>query len=293
MTDAVLLVAHGTVENLDDLPAFVLRIRHGRPPPPDLVAELRRRYEAIHGSPLLEITRAQAATLEHRLGLPVLVGMRLWEPSVEHALRDAAARGVQRLCVLPLAPYSVRVYCDAAERSLASVEKDLNGAAPALVRAEPWGTEPAYVEAHVARIRHALGSDGDAAVVMTAHSLPMRALQAGDAYEAEVRASAAAIAEQLGRPWRIAFQSQGADGGEWLGPDLRSVLEEVAGEGARRVLVAPIGFLADHVETLYDLDIEAAGWAGELGLELLRVPALNLDLRLAEALASVARRALG
>lgn len=287
MSDAVLLVAHGTVENLDDLPAFLLRIRHGRPAPAELLGEMRRRYEAIHGSPLLEITRAQAATLERRLELPVLVGMRLWHPTVEEALADAMARGVTRLCVLPLAPYSVHVYCDAAERSLSSVGGELQ-----LVRAEPWGTEPAFVEAHVARIRHTLRDDTEAAIVMTAHSLPTRAIQSGDPYEAQVRASAAAIGDALGRPFQLAFQSQGADGGDWLGPDLRSVLGQVAAGGARRVLIAPIGFLADHVETLYDLDIEAAAWATDLGLELLRVPALNLDLRLAEAMAAVARRAL-
>ncbi len=292
MSDAVLLVAHGTVENLDDLPAFLLRIRHGRPAAPELLAEMRRRYEAIHGSPLLEITRAQAAALEHRLGLPVVVGMRLWHPTVEEALIAAAARGVERLCVLPLAPYSVHVYCDAAERSLESVRGELAGAPMELVRAEPWGTEPAFVEAHVARIRHALGDHTDATIVMTAHSLPTRAIQSGDPYEAQVRASAAAIGDSLGRPFRLAFQSQGADGGEWLGPDLRGVLAEVAAAGAHRVLVAPIGFLADHVETLYDLDIEAAAWAAGLGIELTRVPALNLDMRLAGAMAAVARRAL-
>ena len=108
--DGVLLVAHGTVERLDEMPAFLQRIRHGRPASPELVAELVRRYQAIGGSPLLEITRRQAAALAERLGLSVLVGMRLWNPSVESALREAAERGLARLVVLPLAPFSVHVY---------------------------------------------------------------------------------------------------------------------------------------------------------------------------------------
>ncbi|MEB2324968.1 MAG: ferrochelatase [Sorangiineae bacterium] len=127
---------------------------------------------------------------------------------------------------------------------------------------------------------------------MTAHSLPSAAIRAGDRYEAEVRASAAAVGALVDRPFRLAFQSQGADGGEWLGPGLRDALEAARAAGARRAVVAPIGFLADHVETLYDLDVEARDWARALGLELARVPALGAHPGLVEALARVAERTL-
>ncbi|HET7541550.1 MAG TPA: ferrochelatase [Polyangiaceae bacterium] len=289
----ILLAAHGTVENLADLPAFLARIRHGRPPPPGLVEELARRYEAIGGSPLLRVTEEQARALEARTGLPVLLGMRLWEPSVEGAFREAAQRGITRLVLVPLAPFSVEVYGAAAQRSLEAVRSELNEATPELVSCEPWGTEPAFVEAHVAALGAALRIDSrDSALMLTAHSLPRAAIRAGDRYQAEVEASARAIAERVGRPCELAYQSQGADGGEWLGPDLRQTFERLARSGVRQITLSPFGFLADHVETLYDLDIEARAWAAALGLGFERVPALNSAPGLIDALASVALRAL-
>jgi protoporphyrin/coproporphyrin ferrochelatase len=288
--DGVLLVAHGTVRDLDELPEFLLRIRHGRPASPELVAELRRRYEAIGGSPLLEITRQQGKALARQLELPVLTAMRLWQPTVEEALRAASSLRLQRLCVVPLAPYSVHVYALAAARSLEAVRAELGAAAPLLVACEPWGCEPAFVGAWA----RAIGERCQAAdaIVLSAHSLPSRAIAMGDPYELQFRASAGAIEAALGRACEVAFQSAGADGGDWLGPDILEVLETMATRGARRVVVAPVGFVAEHVETLYDLDIEAAGRARELGMELFRVSAPNADPGLIEALASVTVRAL-
>ncbi|MEI9950675.1 MAG: ferrochelatase [Pseudomonadota bacterium] len=289
----ILLVAHGTVASVAELPEFVARIRHGRPAPPGLVLELSRRYEAIGGSPLLRLTEEQARALEVRSGLPVLLGMRLWEPSVETAFREAARRGIARLVLVPLAPFSVEVYGAAARRSLESVRAELAEATPELVICEPWGTEPAFVEAHCAALRAPLRIDSrDSAVMLTAHSLPRAAIRAGDRYQAEVEASARAIAERLGRPCELAYQSQGADGGEWLGPDLRQTFERLAQAGVRQITLSPFGFLADHVETLYDLDIEARAWATALGLGFERVPALNTAAGLIEALSTVALRAL-
>jgi ferrochelatase len=289
----ILLVAHGTVSNLDDLPAFVARIRHGRPPPPGLVEELRHRYEAIGGSPLLRVTEEQGRALELKTGLPVLLGMRLWEPSVEAALREAARREIARLVVLPLAPFSVDVYGAAARRSLESVRAELGASTPELVVCEPWGSEPAFVEAQRSALAERLAQSApNSAVVLTAHSLPRAAIRAGDRYQAEVEASARAVAQRLGQSCELCYQSQGADGGEWLGPDLRQTFERLRGHGATQVTLSPFGFLADHVETLYDLDIEARRWATELGLSFERVPALNSAPGLIEALASVAQRAL-
>ena len=298
MSDAsstgILLVAHGTVSNLDDMGAFVARIRHGRPPPPGLVEELRHRYDAIGGSPLLAITDAQAQALSARAELPVIVGMRLWDPSVESAFRTAAERGIRRLVLVPLAPFSVAVYGAAARRSLEAVRAELGDATPELVVCEPWGTEPAFVNAHCEALSAHLRVESRASsVVLTAHSLPAVAIRAGDRYQAEVEACAAAVTERLGRPCELAFQSQGADGGEWLGPDLRQTFERLAQAGSRQITLSPFGFLADHVETLFDLDIEARALASSLGLGFERIPALNTNPGLIEALASVALRALG
>lgn len=289
----ILLVAHGTVANLDDLPAFVARIRHGRPPPPGLIDELRHRYEAIGGSPLLRVTAEQAEALSTRTGLPVLLGMRLWEPSVEAAYRQAAQRGLARLVLVPLAPFSVDVYAAAARRSLEAVRAELGAATPELLVGEAWGAEPAFIEAQCAALQAHLRVDSrDSAVMLTAHSLPRAAIRAGDRYQLEVEQSARAIAERLGRPCELAYQSQGADGGEWLGPDLRQTFERLARAGVRQITLSPFGFLADHVETLFDLDIEARAWASALGLGFERVPALNAAPGLIEALANVATRAV-
>jgi ferrochelatase len=290
----ILLVAHGTVTDLAELPAFVARIRHGRPAPPGLVEELRRRYEAIGGSPLLRVTEEQARALEADTGLPVLLGMRLWDPSVETAFRAAARRELKRLVLVPLAPFSVDVYGAAARRSLDSVRAELGALTPELVLCEPWGSEPDFVATHADALSAQLRLDSRAsAVVLTAHSLPSAAIRAGDRYQAEVEACVQAIAQRLGRPCQLAYQSQGADGGEWLGPDLRQTFEQLASGGVRQVTLSPVGFLADHVETLYDLDIEARGWARTLGLGFERVPALNTHPGLINALARVAGRALG
>lgn len=290
--DGVLLVAHGTVTDLDDLPEFLARIRRGRPAPPELVQELRHRYEAIGGSPLLDITREQGQALARRLELPVLIAMRLWHPTVEEVLGAAVGLGLRRLCVLPLAPFSVHVYFEAAQRSLDSIRGELGERAPELVPSEPWGTEPEFVRSWAEAIARARGPGDESPVVLTAHSLPTRAIAAGDPYEAQVRACADAVARSVGGSCTVAFQSAGAGGGEWLGPDLSVMLRELAQRGERRVVVAPIGFVAEHVETLFDLDVEAARQARELGLELARAPVPNTDPGLIEALARVAERAL-
>jgi ferrochelatase len=284
--DAVLLTAHGTVEHLHELPEFLLRIRHGRPAPAGLVSELERRYSAIGGSPLLRVTNEQAALLADSLRVPVFVGMRLWRPEISDALASAVRAGVKRVCVLPLAPFSVHVYAKAAERACSEL-----GAGLELVTASPFGGSEGFVNAQVAAIGPHLRSDANEELVLTAHSLPMSVVNGGDPYRELVEASARAIGERLGRPFVLAYQSQGADGGDWLGPDLRQVLSDVRARGRTRVVIAPIGFLSDHVETLYDLDIEAKGWAAELGLGFDRVPALNTAAELIAALDQAARRA--
>lgn len=286
--DAVLLVAHGTVSRSDDIPAFLLRIRGGRPVSDSLVAEVRRRYQRIGKSPLLDVTRAQAAALEQRLGVPVFVGMRLWDPSIESALEEAARRGIRRLVMIALAPFSVHVYWQALQRAREAVFSGTR-VPPTLLRVDPWGTHPHFVRAHAELI--ATYVPPDVPLVLTAHSLPLVAIHNGDPYETQVRESAEAVAAALGRPYQLAFQSQGADGGDWLGPDLNTVLAGLSEDGETDVALAPFGFLAEHVETLYDLDVEAKDLAESLGLKLFRVPAIGLADGLIEALAELAENA--
>jgi ferrochelatase len=303
MKKAVLLIGHGTVERLDDLPAFLANIRRGHAAPTELVAEVRRRYEAIGGkSPLTELSRSLARKVEGLLRVPVRLAMRLWEPYPEAVLRELAAEGDLRVAVVPLAQHSAHVYAAAvragAEKVAAETGRRIDVAA-----APNWGNESGLLDAYAALLEASiaeLARPDEARVVMTAHSLPVAVLRGGDPYEREMRASADAVGARIRasrpklRPHVVAFQSQGmgtgADGKpmEWLGPELRPALEAIARDGAKDVVVAPIGFLADHVEILYDLDIEAQAWAKELGVHLHRTRSLNDSDALARVVADVA-----
>lgn len=260
MKQGVVLVHHGTVEDLDDMPAFLKNVRRGRDASPELQREMRRRYEEIGGSPLGKITARVAKKLESVIGTPVRAAGRLWPPSVKDV---ASELGVERLVVIPLAQHSAHVYAEAARRE----------AGVRVVAAGNWGQTPALLAAFAARIRAA--ARPNATLVLTAHSLPKHVIAAGDAYEREVRVSAEAIASRVADLFpetRVAFQSQGADGGDWLGPTLVETLDAIK---TPRVVIAPIGFLADHVEILYDIDIEAAALATARGIELTRTESLN------------------
>jgi len=294
---AVVLIAHGTVEDLDELPPFLAAIRRGHPAPPALVAEVRRRYEAIGGqSPLLAICREVAAKLEARLALPVRLAMRLWEPYPKEVLAALLGQGVERVVVVPLAQHSAAIYGESVEAAAKELAAEGRGALQ-VVAAKNWGQEPGLTRAFASEVRRALEATPQAIregtlLLFTAHSLPVAVIRGGDPYEIEVRKSATAIVEALGAacpPSRVAFQSQGMGGGEWLGPDLPASLDAARAEGMTHVLVAPIGFLADHVEVLYDLDIEAQALAKERGLTLGRTESLNASGGLLDALEAVAR----
>ncbi|UQA62038.1 ferrochelatase [Polyangium aurulentum] len=293
MTTAVLLSCHGTVSRVEDIPAFLNNIRRGRPTPPELVAEIRHRFERIGGSPLMTITAAQGRALEGRIGIPVEVSGRLWHPYIKDVLQRLVEGGARTVISLPLAPQSVHVY-NASVREAAAAYPDVT-----IRGAPPWGNEPALIDAFIETIDEALApvpaeERAGFAVVLSAHSLPMRVLAAGDPYEHQFKEMAGAVAARLqarGMVTRIAFQSQGASNEAWLGPDLPTTFSELHAAGARDVLVAPIGFVADHVETLYDLDVEGPDMAAKAGLvRFLRARALNDRPRFIDALEAVVRR---
>lgn len=300
---AVVLVAHGTVDSLDELPEFLKNIRRGHPAPPELLAEVRRRYEAIGGqSPLNAINRELAQRLEARLGMPVRTANRLFHPYPKDVLPELVEGGAKRVLVVPLAQHSAPIYGDAVKAAAQEAGLDVQ-----VLAAPNWGRTPELTEAFARSVVETLARvpDGErdrTSLLFTAHSLPVSIIEAGDPYEDELRASAEAVAARVRdlAPGRfvdhlVAFQSQGLSAGPggrpmaWLGPDLRSRLEVLAARGRKEVVIAPIGFLADHVEILYDLDIEARGWAEELGITLRRAPSLNASDGLVDALAAVTR----
>ncbi len=294
----VVLVAHGTVDALDDLPEFLTNIRRGHAPSPELLHEVRRRYEAIGGqSPLNAINRELATKLSARLGVPARLANRLFRPYPKAALEELAGEGVTGVAVVPLAQHSAKIYGESVEAAAREVP-----AITRVVSATNWGRSPELTDAFARAIVAALAEvPGQADLILTAHSLPVAVVQAGDPYEAEVRGSAEDVVARVHQlaPGRVAhhavaFQSQGMSTGPggrpiaWLGPDLRAALEAAKGRGASHVVVAPIGFLADHVEILYDLDVEARSWAEELGVVLVRSASLNAGDAMVEALAAIA-----
>jgi len=296
-TDALVTIGHGTVDRLQDLPEFLTNIRRGHAPPPELVAEVRRRYEAIGGrSPLNDICRTLTKKLGEQLGVRTAYAGRMWDPKPGQVLRELLEKGITRVVVLPLAQHSAPLYVESV-RAAANAIAESGG--PALEVRGPghWGQEPlltaAFAKSLLAAIEKVPAPErARTRVLFSAHSLPLASLRGGDPYEREVRASAAAVARELGDrmlPHELIFQSQGMSGGEWLGPDVKASLEKLANEGVKRVLFAPIGFLADHVEVLYDLDIEAATWATQLGLVYSRTESLNASAALVDALEAVVR----
>jgi ferrochelatase len=289
----VLLLAHGTPESLDDMPEYLTRVRGGRPPSPELVEEMRRNYAAIGGrSPLTALTRAQAEALARALGgdTPVFLGMRNWRPFIADALREARTKGVDTLVAVPLAPQysalSVAKYKEATEAARP------DGLTVRFV--EAWHDHPGLLDAFAEKVKEALLRQPADAVVFTAHSLPRRVVEAGDPYPAQVAATAAGVARRAGLDgYRLAWQSAGRTNEPWLAPTLEEELATLAGEGARRVLAAPVSFVCDHTEVLFDIDVQARAAAAKLGLRLARTESLNDSARFIAALRDLVHAARG
>jgi ferrochelatase len=292
----VLAMAYGTPAGPEDLEAFYTDIRRGRPPTPELLAELRDRYAAIGGvSPLLGITRAQATGIERELrarGIhaTAAIGMRHADPRIAEGLDRLVAAGVDEVVAITLAPHfsrmSVGAYAALAEEAAAA-----HGVPLTVVRS--WHLAPGYLAFLASAVAEALASlpagvRDDAHVVFTAHSLPERILADGDPYPAQLRETAAAVAERAGlQRWSVGWQSAGRTADPWIGPDVLDVLGTLAADGAPAVVVCAAGFVADHLEVLYDLDIEARDRAAELGIAFARTRSPNDDPAFVAGLADV------
>jgi len=300
---AVLLLAHGTPGNVDEIPEYLRNVVSGRPMPQSVIEEIQHRYSLIGEprghSPLTDLTMEQARLLQEELSkpgeaIPVYVGMRNWRPYIADTVKQMRADGVDEAAAICLAPQnsrtSVGLYRRAVQAEAAGMRVDF---------LEGWAEEPLLAEAFADRLRvaHARLSaevGGDVPVIFTAHSVPLRTVQppatpeggprlwpgseaTADPYAEEARLTARLVAERVPevRDWRFAFQSQGASGGPWIGPSVEETLDGLAGEGVKAVVLQPIGFLCDHVEILYDIDIAFKGYAAKVGVRLERPESLN------------------
>lgn len=285
--DAVLLIAFGGPERMEDVRPFLANVLKGRPAPPERIESVVHHYELIGGrSPLNELTRRQATALEALLAssgpaLPVYVGMRNWHPYLADTLATMRTAGVRRAVGLILAPQQNDAGWERYQRDVAEARAALGDAAPAVDFAPNWHAHPLFIDAAAARARDALIAlpperRRDLQLVFTAHSIPV-AMAAVGPYEGQLRIGAALIAEQLGlREHRLAYQSRsGSPRDPWLEPDIGAVVREEAARGTRELLVVPIGFVCDHVEVLYDLDIEARQIADQAGIGFTRAATVN------------------
>jgi protoporphyrin/coproporphyrin ferrochelatase len=297
----VLLMTYGSpAPDLHDLPEYLAAVRGGRAAPDDVVVEFQRRYEVIGGSPLIPITREQAAAVAEHLradGLDATatVGMRFSEPSILAGLRELSDLGCTTVTAIVMSPQYSELLMAGYRKALDAAVAELGPEAPSVHLAPAWYREPGFIEAVVERIREGLGRLPEGApVLLTAHSLPKRVAEAEPAYLDQLRETAEAVAEAAGLSedrWAFCWQSAGHEPGEWMKPDFTDVLPRLRDEGHAGVLVAPIQFLADHLEILYDVDIGAREQAEEAGMAFARIESLNLSPTFIGALASVARRA--
>jgi ferrochelatase len=311
---AVLLLAHGTPETIEEIPEYLRNVVSGRPLPSQVIEEIKHRYSLIGRSPLTEITLAQGRLVEAELvaeglDVQVYVGMRNWKPYIPDVVRKMRADGVTDMAVICLAPQnsrtSVGLYKRAVQAEAGSLKVDFT---------EAWAQDPLLADAFAERLRAAQarmiqGTGAAVPVLFTAHSVPLRTVQVtesvegqpklwpgegADPYAEEARRTAEIVAERVPEipKWWFAFQSQGASGGPWIGPSVEETLTEIAGAGVKTLLLQPIGFLCDHVEILYDVDIAFKAFAQNLGIRLERPESLNVSPILARAIAGLAKRGL-
>jgi ferrochelatase len=311
---AILLLAHGTPETVDQIPEYLRNVVSGRPLPQSVIEEIQHRYSLIGRSPLTEITLEQARLVEAELAsidqpVPVYVGMRNWRPYIPDVVRQMRADGVEEAAVLCMAPQNSRTSVGLYKRA---VEAEATGLR--IHFTEGWAQHPLLADAFAERLRPVLSkltaeAGAPVPVLFTAHSVPTRTVQppapgdnqprlwpgqGADPYADEARHTAELVAARVPEipRWWFAFQSQGASGGPWIGPSVEETLDSIAAEGVKALILQPIGFLCDHVEILYDVDILFRGYAANLGIRLERPESLNASRTLARAIADLVQRGL-
>jgi ferrochelatase len=316
---AILLLAHGSPDRVEDIAEYLRNVTSGRPLPEPIVREVEHRYRQIGRSPLTEITLRQAEGVSRESGLPVYVGMRNWRPYIGDTVRKMAEDDVTHAIVICLAPHNSRT-------SVGLYARALRGAAPEATAAprqgqtpafagggdfaslpftidfvESWHDDPLLIKAFAQRLREGwqracAEAGGRLPVIFTAHSVPLRTIAEGDPYEVQTRETAALVAASVPEiaqsKWRFAFQSQGMSGGEWLGPTVEETILGLKAAGQTGVFVQPIGFVCDHVEVLYDVDIAFRRFAEEKGLRLWRAESLNDSAAFVQAVAALAAERL-
>jgi protoporphyrin/coproporphyrin ferrochelatase len=307
---AVLLLAHGSPDSVADIPEFLRNVTSGRPIPSQVVEEITHRYAMIGRSPLREITLQQGELLAAELKLPVYVGMRNWTPYIPDVVAQMTSDGIAQAVAICLAPQNSRTSVGLYRRALFGDGLALSAEPtyPSMGRdpkfdigfVESWHDHPLLVQAFAERLletwRAASAEYGrEVPVIFTAHSVPSRTIAEGDPYEAQAQQTAELVAKsaQLDIGWQFAFQSQGMSGGPWLGPTVESAILALKGAGHSGVFIQPIGFLCDHVEILYDIDIAFRDFARQNGMNLSRAQSLNASPVLIRALADLARSQLG
>jgi ferrochelatase len=295
---AVLLLAHGSPDSPADVPEFMKHITGGRPVPDAVLEEVKHRYGLIGKSPLTEITQAQAEGLRQKLGMPVYLGMRNWRPFIADAVREMMNSGVEQVLAICLAPQNSSTSTGLYRKALMAELKP----AVAVNFVEAWHGHPLLIQAFAEKLepvwRRASGElQSPAPVIFTAHSVPTRTIQAGDPYEQQAKETARLVAGKLSgltpELWRFAFQSQGMSGGPWLGPTVESAILDFKKQRHKGVVIAPVGFVCDHVEVLYDVDVAFRQFAAEQGMQLWRPESLNASPTFIAALTSLAASRLG
>ncbi len=290
---AVLLLAHGSPESPADVPEFLKYVTGGRELPAAAIEEIRHRYTLIGKSPLTEITLAQGQVLERKLGVPVYVGMRNWKPFIADAVQQITSADMERVVAICLAPQNSSTSVGLYQRALSSKMKP----EISVHFVEAWHDHPLLIQAFAEKLepvwRNATQELGaPVPVVFTAHSVPTRTIQAGDPYELQTKETARLVGERVQglapELCEFAFQSQGMSGGPWLGPTVEHAMLDLKRRGHKGVVLAPIGFLCDHVEVLYDVDIVFKSFATENGLRFWRTESLNTSPALVSALATLA-----
>jgi ferrochelatase len=290
---AVLLLAHGSPDSVEDIPDFLLQVTRGRNLPPEVISEVKHRYTLIGRSPLTELTLRQGELLSSELRLPAYVGMRNWKPFIADVVKKMAQDGIEHAVVICLAPQNSRT-------SVGLYRSALNhsGALPFGVDfVESWHDHPLLIKAFAEKLRNGWTrarreSGRKVPVIFTAHSVPQGTFADGDPYESQAKQTAALVADEAslgGVDWRLAFQSQGMSGGPWLGPAVEETILMLKAQGHLGVFVQPIGFLCDHVEVLFDIDIGFKKFAEAEGMRLWRAESLNDSPLLTAALADIVR----